>query len=168
MHGFGLYLTSKSFENYDVGESYFIGLHTKDVKTFYQFEDNLFDFLILDHVVQQTINLELLFENCKRIVKNGCQVIILVPDLFLNEKFIWPSKNKNNLYSFSLKHSTHIIQRKDHWHIDTNFKQLINKFDFMLIHAELCDNGYDYNKSMMSSEETNSFIKIIIQKKDKI
>jgi len=165
MPDFGLYITDQSFMNHDVGDSYFIGLQFADVKTFYNFEDNLFDFLILDHVVQQTMNLDVLFENSKRILKNNGKLIILVPDLFLSEKFFWPSKNKKNIYSFSLKYTSHIIKRSDHWHIDTNFAELSKKFDLVLESAELYDNNYDYNKSIMNSDDNNAFIKIRLIKK---
>lgn len=165
MSEFGLYLTDQSFVNYDVDNSYFIGLQFQDIKTFYNFEDNLFDFLIIDHVVQQVENLETLFENCNRILKDNGKLIILVPDLFLNEKFIWPSKNKKNIYSFSLKYSTHIIKRQDHWHINTNFKEFLINYNFILEDANLYDNDYDYSKSIMSSDNNNSFIIIRCSKK---
>ena len=165
MPDFGLYLTSETFSNYDVGNSYFIGLHIDDIKSFYNFEDNLFDFLILDHVAQKTINLDILFDNCRRILKNEGKLIVIVPDLFLNEKFMWPSKN-NNLYSFSLKYSNHIIRRNDHWHIESNFSSLLNKYNFVLDFSILCDNNYDYNKSMMSSNYDNVHIMVIYIKKE--
>ena len=149
MSKIGLYLGESNFTGVDESD-YFINIAYKNIKYFYALDANIFDIILLDKCIQKLENFYAIFDNSRRLLKNGGELIIAVPDYRLYEKCYWPSRlNSEHVHSFSININKEIVSRETHWNIEEDLVPLLKKFNFMFNDVILDDNNFDYDKPVL-------------------
>jgi len=149
MSKIGLYIGNSSFME-DDEEDYFVNIHYNDLRNFYTLDADLFDVIVIDNCLQKIENFYAIIDNTKRVLKNGGEFIIILPDYRLYEKCIWPSKfNSKHIHSFSLNLNRDVVKRESHWHIENNLIPFVKNFGFDDFEHFLDDNSYDYDKPVL-------------------
>jgi len=166
MSKFGLYLGNYSFED----DAFYAKVSYENVDNFYFLNANLFDKIVVDRCFQKLKGFNVFLENVKRILKPNGEVILILPDYKLYEKFIWPSTmDKNNVNSFSIDISRKTVGRESHWQIENDLIELLENYEFFDFEIYLDDNSYDYEKPILVDQtKDDSSCCIILKCKNKV
>jgi SAM-dependent methyltransferase len=171
MSKMGLYIGNSPL-TLDDPDNYFLNISYNNLRQFFTLDQDLFDIVIFDNCLQKLEEFNSIFDNAKRLLKNGGEFIVIVPDYRLYEKCIWPSKlNSNHLHSFSLNLSRDLIKRESHWNIEENLLPKLNNHGFDNFNCFLNDNNFDYDKPVLEDQTKDGascyiFIKCQINKEN--
>jgi len=144
MSKLGLYVGNNSLQMDD--DNYFVNVSYENLRQILKLDHNLFEIVVLDKILQKLDNFDLVLDNCKKLLKNLGQLIIIVPDYKLYEKCFWPSRyNKSHKQSFSLNLTQSSVPRATHWNVEENLIPIIKSFGFVDFEVILDDNNFDYD-----------------------
>ena len=105
-----------------------------------------YDFVYSSHCLEHMVDIEETLFNWCRILKYGGILYLVIPDMYLYEKNIWPSKyNGDHKHTFSLDISKEKVNRVNHYHIE-DIRKILRQYDIEILESYLEDKNFDYNR----------------------